>query len=62
MRTVEVTDDLQAYLDGLVPKRDKVLARLEEEAHREGIPIVESWGPRPATAGSGCCAAPTAER
>jgi caffeoyl-CoA O-methyltransferase len=41
MRTVEVTDDLQAYLDGLVPKRDKVLARLEEEAHREGIPIVD---------------------
>jgi caffeoyl-CoA O-methyltransferase len=42
MRTVEVSDDLQAYLDGLVPKRDKVLARLEEEAHREGIPIVDT--------------------
>jgi predicted O-methyltransferase YrrM len=42
MRTVEVTDDLQAYLDGLVPKRDTVLARLEEEAHREGIPIVDT--------------------
>jgi predicted O-methyltransferase YrrM len=42
MRTVEVTDDVQAYLDGLVPKRDKVLARLEEEAHREGIPIVDT--------------------
>jgi predicted O-methyltransferase YrrM len=42
MRTVEVTDDLQAYLDTLVPKRDKVLARLEEEAHREGIPIVDT--------------------
>jgi caffeoyl-CoA O-methyltransferase len=42
MRTVEVTDDLQAYLDGLVPKRDMVLARLEEEAHREGIPIVDT--------------------
>jgi caffeoyl-CoA O-methyltransferase len=41
MRTVEVTDDVQAYLDGLVPKRDKVLARLEKEAHREGIPIVD---------------------
>jgi caffeoyl-CoA O-methyltransferase len=41
MRTVEVTDDLQAYLDSLVPKRDDVLARLEEEAHREGIPIVD---------------------
>jgi caffeoyl-CoA O-methyltransferase len=42
MRTVEVTDDLQAYLDSLVPKRDNVLARLEEEAHREGIPIVDA--------------------
>jgi predicted O-methyltransferase YrrM len=41
MRTVEVTDELQAYLDGLVPPRDKVLARMEEEANREGIPIVE---------------------
>src|SRR2546426_4591420 len=41
MRTVEVTDDVQAYLDGLVPKRDTVLARMEEEADREGIPIVE---------------------
>jgi caffeoyl-CoA O-methyltransferase len=42
MRTVEVTDDLQAYIDKLVPKRDKVLARMEEEAHREGIPIVDT--------------------
>jgi predicted O-methyltransferase YrrM len=42
MRRVEVTDDLQAYLDKLVPKRDKVLARMEEEAHREGIPIVDT--------------------
>jgi caffeoyl-CoA O-methyltransferase len=42
MRTVEVTDDLQAYLDKLVPKRDKVLARMEEEAHRESIPIVDA--------------------
>jgi caffeoyl-CoA O-methyltransferase len=41
MRTVDVTDDLQAYLDGLVPRRDKVLARMEDEAHREGIPIVD---------------------
>jgi len=41
MRTIEVTDDLQAYLDGLVPKRDAVLARMEAEAEREGIPIVE---------------------
>jgi len=42
MRTVEVTDEIQAYLDRLVPKRDPVLARMEEEAAREGIPIVET--------------------
>src|SRR6266566_2865386 len=41
MRTVEVTDELQEYLDGLVPKRDHVLARMDEEAHRENIPIVD---------------------
>jgi len=41
MRTVEVTDDLQAYLDSLVPRRDAVLARMEKEATDEGIPIVE---------------------
>jgi predicted O-methyltransferase YrrM len=41
MRTVEVTDELQQYLDGLVPKRDAVLARMEDEAHRENIPIVD---------------------
>ena len=41
MRTVEVTDALQEYLDDLVPPRDKVLARMEEEAHRENIPIVD---------------------
>jgi caffeoyl-CoA O-methyltransferase len=42
MRTVEVTDALQSYLDGLVPARDPVLARMEEEADREGIPIVDT--------------------
>src|SRR6476660_9053922 len=41
MRTIEVTDDLQAYMESLLPKRDPVLARMEEEADREGIPIVE---------------------
>lgn len=41
MRPVEVTDALQEYLDGLVPKRDAVLARVEEEAHRDGVPIVD---------------------
>jgi predicted O-methyltransferase YrrM len=42
MRTVEITDELQAYLDGLLPPRDPVLARMEEEAHRENIPIVDA--------------------
>lgn len=41
MRTVEITDELQAYLDGLVPKRDPVLARIEEDAHRNNVPIVD---------------------
>jgi caffeoyl-CoA O-methyltransferase len=39
---VEVNDALQAYLDGLVPERDPVLARMEQEADREGIPIVDA--------------------
>src|SRR5487761_498649 len=42
MRTVEVTDELQAYMDGLLLPREPVLARMEEEAHREGIPIVDA--------------------
>ena len=41
MEAVVITEELQRYLDGLVPKRDSVLARIEEEAHREGIPIVD---------------------
>jgi caffeoyl-CoA O-methyltransferase len=41
MRTVDVSDELQAYLNSLVPPRDPVLARMEEEAQRENIPIVE---------------------
>src|ERR1700686_2480234 len=42
MRTVEVTDERQAYRDGLVPPREPVLARMEDEAHRENIPIVDA--------------------
>src|SRR4029077_4535138 len=42
MRTVEVTEELQAYLDRLVPPRDAVLARMEEEAEREDLPIVDT--------------------
>src|SRR3981081_3253168 len=41
MNTVQVTDEVQEYLNSLVPPRDPVLARMEEEAHRENIPIVE---------------------
>ena len=40
MRTVEVTEELQAYMDSLLRPRDPVLARMEEEAHQENIPIV----------------------
>jgi len=42
VRTVDVTDELQDYLDNLVAPRDPVLARMEEEAHRENIPIVDT--------------------
>ncbi len=42
MNTVQVTDELQRYLDALLPPRDAVLARMEVEAHREGIPIVDA--------------------
>ncbi len=42
MNTVQVTDELQEYLDALVPPRDPVLARMEEEAHRENIPIIDA--------------------
>ncbi len=42
MKPVQVTEALEAYMEGLVPKRDAVLARMEEEAHREGIPIIDA--------------------
>jgi predicted O-methyltransferase YrrM len=42
MRTVGLTDEVQDYLNRLVPPRDPVLARLEDEARREDIPIVET--------------------
>ena len=41
MRRVEATDEIQEYLNRLVPARDPILARMEEEAHREDIPIVD---------------------
>ena len=40
METVKVTDELQAYMDGLLAGRDGVLARIEDEAAKENIPIV----------------------
>jgi caffeoyl-CoA O-methyltransferase len=42
MKPVDVTDALEAYMVSLLPKRDTVLARMEDEAHREGIPIVDA--------------------
>jgi predicted O-methyltransferase YrrM len=42
MKPVEVTEELEAYMESLLPERDKVLARMEEEADREGIPIVDA--------------------
>lgn len=41
MKTVQVGEALQAYMSGLVPARDSVLARMEKEAARENIPIVD---------------------
>jgi caffeoyl-CoA O-methyltransferase len=43
VRTVEVTEELEAYLSGLLPPRDPVLARMEAEAHTENIPIVDAY-------------------
>jgi predicted O-methyltransferase YrrM len=42
MNTVQVSDELQEYLDRLIQPRDPVLARMEEEAHRESIPIIDA--------------------
>jgi predicted O-methyltransferase YrrM len=42
MKPIEVTDEVEAYMVGLLPKRDKVLARMEDEARRENIPIVDT--------------------
>ncbi|HEY4913601.1 MAG TPA: O-methyltransferase [Candidatus Dormibacteraeota bacterium] len=41
MRRVDVNDEIQDYLNRLLPPRDPVLARMEAEAHREDIPIVD---------------------
>ena len=42
VRTVEVTDELDAYINELLPPRDLVLTRMEAEAHAENIPIVDA--------------------
>jgi predicted O-methyltransferase YrrM len=39
---VDITDAMQAYMESLVPPRDAVLSRMEDEATRENIPIVEA--------------------
>ncbi len=41
MKPVALNDELQAYLDRLVPPRDPVLSRMEDEAREENIPIVD---------------------
>ena len=40
MKPIQVTETLESYMEGLLPDRDAVLARMEGEADREGIPIV----------------------
>jgi len=40
MKPIVVTEQLQAYMEGMLARRDPVLARMEEEAERENIPIV----------------------
>jgi predicted O-methyltransferase YrrM len=42
VKPVNVTEELEAYMLGLLPTRDSVLARMEDEAHRENIPIVDA--------------------
>jgi caffeoyl-CoA O-methyltransferase len=43
VRTVDVTPELEAYINELLPPRDPVLARMEAEAHAENIPIVDAY-------------------
>jgi hypothetical protein len=35
MKPVEVTDELESYMEALLPTREPVLARMEDEAHRK---------------------------
>src|ERR1700680_3352906 len=42
MKPIQMTDGLESYVLSLLPDRDPVLARMEDEAHREGIPIVDA--------------------
>jgi len=42
VKPVNVTEELEAYMLGLLATRDSVLARMEDEAHRENIPIVDA--------------------
>ena len=40
MKPVRVDEAIQAYMEGLLPPRGAVLARIEREAEAEGLPIV----------------------
>ena len=42
MKPLDLTPALTAYMENLLPDRDPVLARMEEHAHREGVPIVDA--------------------
>ena len=42
MKPVEMTEELESYIEALLPLREPVLARMEDEAHRENIPIVDA--------------------
>jgi caffeoyl-CoA O-methyltransferase len=42
MNPVQVSEALESYMEALLPARDPVLARMEAEAEREGIPIVHA--------------------
>jgi predicted O-methyltransferase YrrM len=42
MKPIQMTEALESYVEGLLRDRDPVLTRMEDEAHRESIPIVDA--------------------
>jgi predicted O-methyltransferase YrrM len=40
MNPVKITPELEAYMENLIGERDPVMARMEKEAAKEGIPII----------------------